>query len=164
MPKKVREMSCFLVLCFFLLIGIATSSSLISYDLFEGHGQPGGRSLLQMTKNCNVSFENADYSVLTSKCKGPTYPPEQCCGAFKEFACPYRDALNDVESDCATAMFSYINLYGKYPPGLFANLCKEGKEGLDCDANKDKNGASHISPFTPFMLLASTLVLLVIVT
>lgn len=29
-------------------------------------------------------------------------------------------------------MFSYINLYGKYPPGLFANECKEGKEGLDC--------------------------------
>lgn len=29
-------------------------------------------------------------------------------------------------------MFSYINIYGKYPPGLFANECKEGKEGLDC--------------------------------
>jgi hypothetical protein len=30
-------------------------------------------------------------------------------------------------------MFSYINLYGKYPPGLFAHECREGKLGLSCD-------------------------------
>lgn len=31
-------------------------------------------------------------------------------------------------------MFSYINLSGKYPPGLFASECREGKLGLECGA------------------------------
>ena len=39
-------------------------------------------------------------------------------------------------------MFSYINIYGKYPPGLFANQCKEGKEGLDCSQVKASNNSS----------------------
>lgn len=83
---------------------------------------------------CPVNFEFMNYTVITSKCKGPKYPPKECCGAFKDFACPYTDQLNDLSSECATTMFSYINLYGKYPPGLFANQCKEGKEGLACPA------------------------------
>ncbi|KAL5207687.1 hypothetical protein ABZP36_032122 [Zizania latifolia] len=29
-------------------------------------------------------------------------------------------------------MFSYINLYGKYPPGLFANQCRDDEKGLSC--------------------------------
>lgn len=37
-----------------------------------------------------------------------------------------------MQNGCATTMFNYINLYGKYPPGLFANMCKEDKEGLNC--------------------------------
>jgi len=37
-----------------------------------------------------------------------------------------------MRTDCAEVMFSYINLHGKYPTGLFAKNCKEGKEGLDC--------------------------------
>ncbi|KAG1364275.1 putative GPI-anchored protein LLG1 [Cocos nucifera] len=49
-------------------------------------------------------------------------------------------------------MFSYINLYGRYPPGLFASECKEGKEGLICpaeppnsdDANHIGQGFSHL--------------------
>ncbi|KAH0436143.1 hypothetical protein IEQ34_026463 [Dendrobium chrysotoxum] len=51
------------------------------------------------------------------------------------------DQLNDLTNDCATTMFSYINLYGKYPPGLFAYECREGKEGLDCSAYL--NGTDH---------------------
>jgi len=31
-------------------------------------------------------------------------------------------------------MFGYINAYGKYPPGLYASECREGKEGLDCSS------------------------------
>ncbi|KAG5065976.1 hypothetical protein JHK86_009707 [Glycine max] len=27
-------------------------------------------------------------------------------------------------------MFSFINLYGKYPPGFFASMCNEGKKGI----------------------------------
>lgn len=83
---------------------------------------------------CSIDFENLNYTVITSQCKGPRYPAKLCCTAFKEFACPYADQLNDGTNDCATTMFSYINLYGKYPPGLFASECREGNEGLACDA------------------------------
>jgi hypothetical protein len=79
-----------------------------------------------------MNFEFQNYTIITSKCKGPKFPADQCCGAFKQFACPFRDYINDDSSDCSSAMFSYINLYGKYPPGLFANICREGKKGLAC--------------------------------
>ena len=83
---------------------------------------------------CSVNFEFLNYTIITSKCKGPQYPPKECCGAFKEFACPYADVINDLTNECASTMFSYINLYGKYPPGLFASECREGKLGLECPA------------------------------
>ncbi|KAJ7981463.1 GPI-anchored protein LORELEI-like [Quillaja saponaria] len=117
--------------CFFFFISMATASTFISNEVFDSPGSTG-RSLLQVKKACAVDFENKNYTVLTSQCKGPQYPPKVCCEAFKEFACPVVDEINDASSDCAATMFSYINIYGKYPPGLFANQCKEGKEGLDC--------------------------------
>lgn len=97
---------------------------------------------------CGVDFENQNYTILTSQCKGPQYPPKVCCEAFKEFACPFSDEINDMTTDCATVMFSYINIYGKYPPGLFANECKEGKEGLDCSQVKSTNSSNN--PSTSF--------------
>jgi hypothetical protein len=83
---------------------------------------------------CPVNFEFLNYTIITSKCKGPQYPALACCAAFTEFACPYADDLNDSTNDCASTMFSYINLYGKYPPGLFARECRGGKQGLECPA------------------------------
>ncbi|KAF3510478.1 hypothetical protein F2Q69_00001179 [Brassica cretica] len=74
-------------------------------------------------------------------CKGPKFPVKECCSAFLDFACPYTEQLNDLSNDCATTMFSYINLYGKYPPGLFANQCKGGKEGLECPAMSPASAA-----------------------
>ncbi|CAK7323889.1 unnamed protein product [Dovyalis caffra] len=109
------------------------ASTFISDGAFESHASTG-RNLLQTKKACPVNFEFLNYTIITSQCKGPQYPPSSCCGAFKEFACPYTDVLNDLTNDCASIMFSYINLYGKYPPGLFANECREGKEGLACPA------------------------------
>lgn len=73
-----------------------------------------------------------NYTSITNRCQGPRYPADQCCGAFKDFACPYAAELNNLTNDCASIMFSYINLYGKYPPGLFANECQEVKEGMEC--------------------------------
>uniref|UniRef100_A0A0E0LZG8 GPI-anchored protein LLG1-like domain-containing protein n=1 Tax=Oryza punctata TaxID=4537 RepID=A0A0E0LZG8_ORYPU len=96
------------------------------------NGGGGGRSLLQAKKDCPVSFEEANYTVITSRCKGPLYPPALCCQALKDFACPFTTYINDAQTTCAASMFSYINLYGKYPPGLFANTCKEGANGLEC--------------------------------
>ncbi|GMP52001.1 hypothetical protein CsSME_00017996 [Camellia sinensis var. sinensis] len=94
---------------------------------------------------CPVNFEFLNYTIITSQCKGPQYAPNICCPAFKEFACPYADALNDLSNDCATTMFSYINLYGKYPPGLFASVCREGKQGLACPATAPTQSADSIS-------------------
>ncbi|MFQ6650151.1 hypothetical protein Gotur_023620 [Gossypium turneri] len=90
------------------------------------------RHLLQAKKACPIKFEFLNYTIITSECKGPKYPANRCCAAFKKFACPYAKQINDLTTDCASTMFSYINLYGKYPPGLFAAECREGKQGLKC--------------------------------
>ncbi|KAL0886891.1 hypothetical protein Bca101_010874 [Brassica carinata] len=116
------------------IIASFSSSSFISDGVFEPQDLAIGRNLLQTKKTCPVNFEFMNYTIITSQCKGPKYPTKECCGSFKDFACPYTDELNDLSNDCATTMFSYINLYGKYPPGLFANQCQEGKEGLACPA------------------------------
>ncbi|CAN6196370.1 unnamed protein product [Urochloa humidicola] len=114
------------------VLGFAAAGFISSDALLEhGHGA-AGRSLLQAKKDCPVSFEGANYTIITSRCKGPLYQPTLCCGALKDFACPYSTYINDVSTTCAATMFSYINLYGKYPPGLFANTCHEGDKGLTC--------------------------------
>ncbi|GAB2233881.1 hypothetical protein Droror1_Dr00003112 [Drosera rotundifolia] len=119
------------------------SATFISDAVFESRGLTG-RSLLQARRGCPVDFENQNYIILTSQCKGPQYSAKLCCTAFTEFACPFAAELNDMQNDCATTMFSYINLVGKYPPGLFANECKEGKEGLTCSQNSTANGAPSL--------------------
>ncbi|KMT12666.1 hypothetical protein BVRB_4g091220 isoform B [Beta vulgaris subsp. vulgaris] len=100
------------------------------------------RSLLQAQQGCPVNFENLNYTIITSRCRGPRYPPNICCEAFKDLACPYADELNDQTNNCATTMFSYINLNGHYPPGIFANECRDrhSKRGLECT---DAQSAPH---------------------
>ncbi|XLU49659.1 hypothetical protein S245_044473, partial [Arachis hypogaea] len=78
--------------------------SLKSVDLrsCSGHGYRqahSARHLLQAKRGCSVNFEFVNHTIITSKCKGPNYPPKECCGAFKEFACPYADVLNDLQND-----------------------------------------------------------------
>lgn len=90
-----------------------------------------------------------NYTDLISKCKGPDYPVAVCCDALAEFACPHADYINDLSTNCATMMFSYINLNGRYPPGLFANQCVADKDGLNCPvipsgvANKSSSNDGH---------------------
>ncbi|CAN0896840.1 GPI-anchored protein LORELEI [Linum grandiflorum] len=129
--------------CIFPLFGFAYSN-FISYGALESDQGGPNRALLQLTKKCNVSFQDMDYTILTTQCKGPAYPKAHCCDALKEFACPYTNEINDMETNCAETMFSYINLYGKYPAGLFANACKEGKVGLTCTEDEiyQKNAAT----------------------
>ncbi|KAG8059593.1 hypothetical protein GUJ93_ZPchr0002g26172 [Zizania palustris] len=115
-----------------VLVGFASASPFLSDSVFQGSTGSTGRSLLQAKKSCPVNFEFQNYTIITSKCKGPQFPPKLCCDAFKEFACPFTDYINDLSNDCASTMFSYINLYGKYPPGLFANQCRDDKKGLSC--------------------------------
>uniref|UniRef100_M8BRG9 GPI-anchored protein LLG1-like domain-containing protein n=1 Tax=Aegilops tauschii TaxID=37682 RepID=M8BRG9_AEGTA len=105
-------------------------TALDSHDALQSHSH--GRSLLQAKKECPVTFEGANYTLITSKCKGPLYQPALCCAALAEFACPYDTYINDLATNCAATMFSLIHLYGKYPAGLFANTCKGDNLGLKC--------------------------------
>ncbi|XP_010536787.1 PREDICTED: GPI-anchored protein LORELEI isoform X2 [Tarenaya hassleriana] len=128
-----------------------SSSSFISDGVFQPQTSVTGRNLLQAMKPCPVNFEFMNYTVITGRCKGPEYPPKECCSSLKEFACPFAKVLNDLSNDCAIVMFSYIRLHGKYPPGLFAHECKESKEGLACPARPPapasrKNAAALTSP------------------
>ncbi|KAL6521742.1 GPI-anchored protein llg1 [Orobanche gracilis] len=126
------EMKCCLILVFCLSIFTSLSASTsISDDIIMLQALTE-RRLLQAKKPCPVDFEYQNYSIITSKCRGPEYQVIPCCSAFKEFACPFVDDLDDLTNDCASRMFSYINLNGQYPPGLFASLCREGMEGLAC--------------------------------
>lgn len=52
-------------------------------------------------------------------------------------------------------MFSYINLYGKYPPGLFANECKEGNLGLECSDVNNSTSSSVLVPAPNSMVMVS---------
>ncbi|XP_027063212.1 GPI-anchored protein LLG1-like [Coffea eugenioides] len=147
---------------FFLLVGLA-SSSYISNHALEPSGLRG-RTLLQAKASCPVNFEAQNYTIITSQCKGPNYSPKLCCDAFKEFACPFADQVNDMKNDCASTMFSYINMYGHYPPGLFANFCKDGAQGLECASaeaeSPKKNGALKTAQSTVLVLAAGFLTFL----
>ncbi|KAL1345872.1 hypothetical protein HN51_019547 [Arachis hypogaea] len=118
------------ILCFFILIVTLASASSASNP---GVSTTTVRSLLQAKTACKVDMEKLNYTIITSQCKGPHYPPKICCNALKQLACPISKEINDEGSDCAQVMFSYINIHGKYPPGLFANQCKEESEGLNCE-------------------------------
>ncbi|XP_052207284.1 GPI-anchored protein LLG1 isoform X6 [Diospyros lotus] len=146
-PLSATLLVLFSLACFYVS---ASASTFISGDVF-GDQVSIGRNLLQAKKACPVNFEFLNYTIITSKCKGPRYPADMCCAALAEFACPYADELNDLSNDCASTMFSYINLYGKYPPGLFANECKGDKKGLPCPASSpaespNADGIHFISP------------------
>ncbi|XP_042512878.1 GPI-anchored protein LLG1-like [Macadamia integrifolia] len=159
---------CLFATLFFLSTSLA-SSSFIFDNVFESDRSTGwtARTLLQAKKSCSVNFEFLNYTIITSQCKGPQYPAKQCCGALKEFACPYSVQLNDLTTDCASTMFSYINLYGKYPPGLFSSECHDSKLGLVCDATApaesvNANGAWIGQTVPQFLvLLAGSLVVLI---
>ncbi|KAM7492251.1 hypothetical protein LguiA_035172 [Lonicera macranthoides] len=124
------ESTRFLLLLLFFLHSPSTS---VSGDVFGESQWATGRTLLQQKSDCPINFETLNYTEVTSNCKGPNYKAEPCCKGFKLLACPYSAEITDMKSNCAKTMFSYINLYGKYPPGLFSSMCVEQKEGLDCD-------------------------------
>ncbi|CAL9226924.1 unnamed protein product [Arabidopsis halleri] len=162
-----------LILLFFLHIALLvsfSSSSSISDSVFESQFSVSGRNLLHAKKKCEVNFEYMDYKSLTKRCKGPAFPAKECCSAFKEFACPYVSEINNMNSDCAQTMFSYMNIYGNYPPGLFANECRERKDGLVCplpplySPNLNASTADSTPPrFISLLISAATTVLALLV-
>ncbi|KAI3456743.1 hypothetical protein Pfo_013406 [Paulownia fortunei] len=166
----LSQMKCCLILVVCLSLVTALSASTFISDGIFGSSVLSERRLLQAKKPCPVNFEFQNYTIITSKCKGPQYPPNLCCSALKEFACPYADDLNDLTNDCASTMFSYINLYGKYPPGLFASECREGHLGLECPAPapgssqseraNNNSGSQTICYLLPVMMLTVVSLLL----
>ncbi|XP_072993368.1 GPI-anchored protein LLG1-like [Typha latifolia] len=122
---------------FFFLVGFA-SAAFITGDVFQSRGS-NSRSLLQTKQNCPITFEFLNYTILTSKCKGPQYPPLPCCSAFKEFACPHADLLNNGTNTCANDLFSYIHSNGNFPNGLFSSECSDEKDGISCPSELSQN-------------------------
>ncbi|XP_048619098.1 GPI-anchored protein LORELEI [Brassica napus] len=151
---------CFMeVKLFFLLIALLvtlSSSNSTSNIVFESRTSVSGRSLLSAKKQCEVDFQSKNYTDLTRQCRGPTYPATECCAAFKQFACPYAHQINDLNTDCAKVMFSYITVHGNYPLGLFASECKETKVGLVCPSSPRVSAAPH---HTTLVVSAATAVL-----
>lgn len=150
--------------CIFLLFSFfisASASAYLSDGIFVNEGLTG-RNLLQAKKPCPISFEFQNYTVVTTQCRGPQYPAKQCCEALAQFACPYSDYVNDLTTDCASTMFSYINLHGKYPPGLFASECNGDKKGLPCPDSASSESASannsHMScRLSPILMIATAI-------
>ncbi|KAI3744978.1 hypothetical protein L1987_58077 [Smallanthus sonchifolius] len=156
------------VLLFLLAPSLAVSSSSISYNALESF-RGITRNLLQQKQSCPVNFENENYTIITSQCKGPVYKRDLCCNSFLEIACPHWEQVNDEKTNCASTLFSYINLYGKYPPGLFASMCKGGKDGLSCDhvdklahhkANHGRTAATSVQ--SPLIMITIGLVIFIL--
>lgn len=120
--------------------------------------------LLFKSADCPVSFEYQNYTIITSMCKGPGYPRDQCCSAFAEFACPFASYLNNLSNDCAAVMFSYINNNGHYPAGLFASECHGDKNGIPCPASPpqsedDTNSCNFSQTSVSFFFLVCGIIL-----
>ncbi|KAH7660293.1 hypothetical protein IHE45_16G089600 [Dioscorea alata] len=110
-----------------LLVAAASSSSssnIFLSDVLKDQ-RYAGRNLLQTKRKCQQSFEFANYTILTSKCKGPDYPKNQCCSALGDFACQYAQLINDASYDCSSIMLTYIYQHTGYPQGLFSSECRE---------------------------------------
>ncbi|KAI7747415.1 hypothetical protein M8C21_002336 [Ambrosia artemisiifolia] len=159
-----------ILISFLLLLPFCIS---ISDDVFTSGASLGfGRNLLQSKKPCPVNFEIMNYTIITSRCIAPQYPRKPCCDAFKEFACPYTDSLNDLTNDCSEKMFSYINLYGNYTKGLFGNLCQDDKIGLICpalpptvgnDVGADSNSSLNIQSSSLWMFTVGFLIMFILI-
>ncbi|KAG8498311.1 hypothetical protein CXB51_006869 [Gossypium anomalum] len=152
------NLSFWFLVCFFRFA--SASSTYVSCNHFFPFSFPMYfMKLLGVTsfrlQTCDEDFTKKNYTIITSSCKGPEYPKNNCCRALKDFACPFSEKVNDLTNDCARTMFSYINLYGKYPPGLFAHLCHEGQKGLACDADPPASLATPLSTPPAFLFLTS---------
>ncbi|KAG2316744.1 hypothetical protein Bca52824_019866 [Brassica carinata] len=114
----------------FLLLSV-----FISYGVYTVYSS---RNLIQIEKvRCPIDFQNMNYTILRSRCKGPHYPHKECCAALKVFACPYSQYLNDKSTDCLALMLSDIRVYGGYyPVGMFENTCLQGRQHIDCQGRQ----------------------------
>uniref|UniRef100_A0A8I6WQE3 GPI-anchored protein LLG1-like domain-containing protein n=1 Tax=Hordeum vulgare subsp. vulgare TaxID=112509 RepID=A0A8I6WQE3_HORVV len=66
-----------------------------------------------------------------SSCVGQTIPQRRCCAAFKNFLCPYRATLNDIDNGCAARMMARIHQLCQVPKGYFV-MCGDTPDGITC--------------------------------
>ncbi|KAJ7558198.1 hypothetical protein O6H91_04G027900 [Diphasiastrum complanatum] len=90
------------------------------------------RHLLQAKIPCPIDMANLNYTPCISICKAPNFPKVPCCEGFKAVVCPIVLYFNNASTDCPDEFFSYLNLYGSFPGGLFNDYCVEGVQGLAC--------------------------------
>lgn len=116
-----------------------------------------------------MNLETANYTEVTSRCRGPVYNESLCCAAFSDFACPYGAYINDMTTNCAATMLSYLRLYGRYPPGLFANTCKQDlRKGLRCLEEEISGGAvvgaAQVPPLVDTAFTACVCILIIMLS
>ncbi|PHT77460.1 hypothetical protein T459_20982 [Capsicum annuum] len=113
-------------------------------------------------------------SLQTTPCSLPnaedrSTQPNNVVKPFCRLPVPLQSYVNDLTTDCADTMFSYIMLHGPYPPGLFASVCKGDKDGLPCPdvAPPPSDSANvNISPMScrlsPVLMIATALTVLLL--
>ncbi|KAJ3700315.1 hypothetical protein LUZ61_004020 [Rhynchospora tenuis] len=132
------QLMVFRMVLFMGLVGLAVSD-FISDDVFKRQGSTFTLAEDSESKvlDCPVDFKKQNYTILTSKCKGPAYDADRCCSSFKEFACPFAKEINDVEqNDCALKMFGYIESNTGHLAEFFYGKCNECEKGLECPGAK----------------------------
>uniref|UniRef100_A0ACD5USY7 Uncharacterized protein n=1 Tax=Avena sativa TaxID=4498 RepID=A0ACD5USY7_AVESA len=81
---------------------------------------------------CPVPFdEMRRMGNIESKCKGQEVPKPHCCKAFKDFACPYSDLLDDFTTGCSGAMLIKLQTFCSVPMGYFG-FCGDSAMGITC--------------------------------
>ncbi|XP_039020203.1 GPI-anchored protein LLG3-like [Hibiscus syriacus] len=123
------NLSFFFLVFFFLITGFATSSTHILHRVLR---ESKGHRVPKHSIPCQHDFQTMNYTIITSKCKGPDSPKRDCCNALLDFVCPIADIINDDKTDCAVLMFCSIRQHGDYPPSMFFNMCRNGTHALNC--------------------------------
>ncbi|KAG0580727.1 hypothetical protein KC19_4G194500 [Ceratodon purpureus] len=120
------------------LVGVVAFLSVVVSAAGNGDNEAGAmvagiptRHLLQTVQPCPVDFATQNYSVVTSVCNATNPNMPVCCQAFVEFACPFASYINDANTNCNVAMFTYLNMAGGYPEQMFTT-CQGDANGLPC--------------------------------
>lgn len=113
-----------------------------------------------------MDFKSANYTVVTSRCKSLLYQRSLCCTALREFGSPYAKYIYDPSSSCASIMFSYLSIYGKYPPGLFSSTCCDDiKDAQEMELGQEASlGAAGVSAPVVVVILTTSLATLLLMS
>lgn len=101
--------------------------------------------------DCRVDFTLLNFSIITIQCRGQKFEAASCCRPFKDFACPFANAINDPKTGYAAALFDYVRKMGNYPRGVFQAQCPEGDKVVSCPPQP--SSMSHNSNATTILLL-----------